>query len=295
MTAPRSTSPPANDPLLPAAGDALDATPSGAPPARRHTRRSETLPRRRWGLLSRLAAWLVSVAVVASVGGAIIFGRSDDVAELQQVSDREVRMTLLPGERLERSAHVAQRHVLDYFRRTHGTLAATDRRLIFVGVLPRDLVEPASEPPAFDVRTFRYDTAFAARPTRVFFGRTAGIVVGAPGEDERFGVARADVADAEAVLASARRHVATVRQSVARELAAVADAATRAPIREYHDVKRGETLIGIAERYGVTPDSIQFLNALAAPRIIAGQRILVREYRDTTVYYRDTLQPGRRY
>jgi hypothetical protein len=259
------------------------------------TRRSETLPRRRWSLLSQLAGWFVSIAVAAALGGIIIFGRPDDVATAQRIADREVRMGLLPGERIERTAHVAQRHVLDYFRRTHGTLAATERRIIFVGVLPRDLVEPATEPPAFDVRTFWYDTVFAARPTRVFFGRAGGVVVGVPGADESFGVTRGDRADAEAVLGVARRPVAAGRPSVARELAAVAEAAARAPLREYHDVKRGETLIGIAEQYGVTPDSIVFLNGLPAPAIKAGQRLLVREWRDTTVYYRDTLLPARRY
>ena len=99
---------------------------------------------------------------------------------------RRARATLEPGERIEASAYVAQRHPLDYFRETYGTLAATDRRLIFIGVLPRDFLEPERDLPAFDVRTFPYDTTLLLRGARVFFGRTYGVVLHTDEGDEAF-------------------------------------------------------------------------------------------------------------
>jgi hypothetical protein len=250
--------------------------------------------RQRRRILPWLLAWVAAVAVVGAVVALVLFGSPGSARAARRVADREVQMTLEPGERVEGSAHVAQRHALDYFRETYGTLAATDRRLIFIGVLPRDFLEPERDLPAFDVQTFLYDTSLAMRGARVFRGRAFGVVLHDSAGNRQFGVTRAEWPRVQQVMRHVNARVLAVQQSVERERTAIAEAAARPPVRDYHTVKRGESLIAIARLYETTPESLLVLNALPDSSIRAGQSLLVREYRDTTVSYRDTLMPGRR-
>jgi hypothetical protein len=247
-------------------------------------------PRRRWPWL---LAWVAASAFVGGVAAFVLFGSPASARTAHRIADREVAMTLDPGERIEASAYVSQRHALDYFRETYGTLAATDRRLIFIGVLPRDFLEPERDLPAFDVRTFPYDTTLLLRGARVFFGRTFGVVLHTEDGDEAFGVTRSQWPRTQEVIRSLGRHTLAVRQSVERERQAIAEAASRPPTLTYHKVKRGETLIEIARLYATTPESLLVLNSMRDSTIKAGQTLLVKVYRDTIVYYRDTLLPGR--
>ena len=241
-----------------------------------------------------LLAWVGASAFVGGVAAFVLFGSPSSARTAHRIADREVAMTLDPGERIEASAYVAQRHALDYFRETYGTLAATDRRLIFIGVLPRDFLEPERDLPAFDVRTFPYDTTLLLRGARVFFGRTFGVVLHTDEGDEAFSVAgRGQWPRTQEVIRALGRHTLAVRQSVERERQAIAEAASRPPVLTYHKVKRGETLIGIANLYATTPESLLVLNSMPDSTIKAGQTLLVKVFRDTTVYYRDTLLPGR--
>jgi hypothetical protein len=246
--------------------------------------------RKRWPFL---LAWVLASAFVGGVAAFVLFGSPASARTAHRIADREVAMTLDPGERIEASAYVAQRHPLDYFRETYGTLAATDRRLIFIGVLPRDFLEPERDLPAFDVRTFPYDTTLLLRGARVFFGRTYGVVLHTDDGDEAFSVAGGQWPRTQEVIRALGRHTLAVRQSVERERQAIAEAASRPPVLTYHKVKRGETLIGIANLYATTPESLLVLNSMTDSTIKAGQTLLVKVFRDTTVYYRDTLLPGR--
>lgn len=245
---------------------------------------------RRWPWV---LAWVGASAFVGGVVAFVLFGSPASARTAHRIADREVLMTLEPGERIEASAYVAQRHPLDYFRETYGTLAATDRRLIFIGVLPRDFLEPERDLPAFDVRTFPYDTTLLLAGARVFAGRAFGVVLHTEDGDEAFGVPGGQWPRAQGVIRALGRHTLAVRRSVERERQAIAEAASRPPIRTYHKVKYGESLISIAKLYATTPESLLVLNALSDSTIKAGQTLLVREFRDTTVYYRDTLLPGR--
>src|SRR5690349_3010262 len=57
------------------------------------------------------------------------------------IAARELRLnTLAEGERVIRSVPVFQRPWIDYFRATRGLLVLTDRRLLFLGLEPRDLL-----------------------------------------------------------------------------------------------------------------------------------------------------------
>ncbi|MFL5578306.1 MAG: LysM peptidoglycan-binding domain-containing protein [Gemmatimonadaceae bacterium] len=263
-------------------------------PAVPRARRVVALKRRTPALWPRVLLWVVGLAVVLGVAALVLFGSPASERAARRIADRELQMTLEPGERIEGSAHVVQRHALDYFRETHGTLAATDRRVIFIGVLPRDFLEPERDLPAFDVRVYPYDTVLTLRGARVFFDRASGVRVRSEAGREAFSVSRGEWPRVQDVIRAANRHVLVVRQSVEREREAIAEAAARPPVRVFHGVKRGESLIAIARLYSTTPESLLVLNAKRDSSLKAGDTLLVRIYRDTTVYYRDTLLPGRR-
>lgn len=267
-------------------------SPSRAPASRRP--RVVALKQRKPALWPRVLLWVVGLAVVLGVAALVLFGSPGSARAARRIADREVQMTLEPGERVEGSAHVVQRHALDYFRETHGTLAATDHRLIFIGVLPRDFLEPERDLPAFDVRVYPYDTVLTLRGARVFFDRAFGVRVRSEAGGEAFSVSRGEWSRVQDVIRAANRHVLAVRQSVEREREAIAEAAARPPVRVFHTVKRGESLIAIARLYSTTPESLLVLNVRRDSSIRAGDTLLVRVYRDTTVSYRDTLLPGRR-
>src|SRR5690242_5531450 len=57
------------------------------------------------------------------------------------IAARELQLnTLAEGERVIRTVPVFQRPWIDYFRATRGLLVLTDRRLLFLGLEPRDLL-----------------------------------------------------------------------------------------------------------------------------------------------------------
>src|SRR5947199_200276 len=66
------------------------------------------------------------------------------------IAARELRVnTLGDGERVIRMVAVFQRPWIDYFRATRGLLVLTDRRLLFLGLEPRDLLGNGDSPPTF--------------------------------------------------------------------------------------------------------------------------------------------------
>ncbi len=68
-------------------------------------------------------------------------------------------------------------------------------------------------------------------------------------------------------------------------------AATSAGTR-IHLVKRGETLSGIAERYGVSPKSIQAANRLKSSRIVVNQRLVIPAADAAPAGSRPSVSPG---
>jgi LysM domain len=239
-----------------------------ARPGRRRSRVRRTL--------AALRAGLTTLALVAFV----VIGRPPAARWARTAADRELRLSLDPGERIESEAFVSQRFLMDYLRETHGVLAGTDRRLLFVGVRPGGLPEASDEPPAFDVRAFPYDTVGSITRSRVFFGRAAGIVVRGGGRRESFGVDADQWPQIDRVTAGLTSRAKAQRRAAAREAEVQRIIAARPDVREFYTVKRGDALISIARDHGLTPDSLQRLNGLPDERVKIGQELLVRVYRD---------------
>jgi len=215
--------------------------------------------------LSLVAAWLFA-----------LYTHRGNVSAARRAVLQQLPFVLEPGERVELRAFVSQRILWDYFRETHGVLVATDRRLVFVGVPPEEILSVEWEPQAFVQASIPDDTLTLVRRTRVFFGTSRGAVFRALGQRFPFGADERDWPGLDSLVRSLEQRQIAARAAAEHERQArlAAEEAARQPI--YHTVQRGEAIDLIARKYNITPDSVLKLNNLPDARIKAGQILLVK-------------------
>lgn len=238
--------------------------------------RSTHLPRRRWRMLLRASAWAAAFVAVLATVGTLLFIHRGDAEGSARIANREVELVLERGEAIEWRAPVMARHWWDFFRVTHGVLAATNRRLVYVGVPPEELMPREPEPQLLEESSFPYDRPIDIWRGSVFLGTVKGIVIRSPGQMRTFGVAASEAARLDSVLTLMRRHQTAIRDNdeADRQRALAAAVAVRGPV--YHVVQRGEALELIAGQYNVTVEQLQEWNSLEGPRIKIGQQLLVK-------------------
>ena len=183
---------------------------------------------------------------------------------------------LAKGETVLKVITVFRRRASDYFRATRGILALTDRRLVYVGLAPRDVLGPEESLPVFETREFAIDTMLSASSSRTLLGAARALVLERHGDQTTFGVPDDEWIDARSIMLSiaARQKLQRGEAERIRRLRAAADSARRAPM--WHLVKRGEALSTIASMYGTTPERLRELNSLEGDKIKVGQRLLVK-------------------
>lgn len=207
------------------------------------------------------------------------------------IAERELRLnTLADGERVIRMVAVFQRPWIDYFRATRGLLVLTDRRLLFLGLEPRDLLSSGDSPPTFTEHDFQVDTAVQLRQGRTFFGIAKALVVDTPDGSYRYGVPSQAWGKASLLLHSiAARHERLValgvkqakrRQAIEgqRKLAQVEAAKAK-----YYTVKRGDALSSIAAKWNTTAETLRAWNSISGNKIRVGQVLLVKPQANETV------------
>jgi LysM repeat protein len=227
-------------------------------------------------ILRAIAVELILVVVLLAVGLAVHVYRTQP-RPARTLVERELRGGLLaPDEHLERIATVFRRRPSDYFRATRGILALTDKRIVYVGVAPRDILGPNESAPAFESRDFALDTSTTVAAGHALLGAVHAIVIRQDGERNAFGVSDADWVDGRAIIGAVHAHQETQRAEAARNRRAheVADSIARAP--KWHVVARGEALSTIATMYNTTPEKLRELNSLTSDKIRVGQRLLVK-------------------
>jgi hypothetical protein len=196
---------------------------------------------RRWvSVLLKLAGSGLGVLVlIAAVVGYLLTLRPD-IEGARRLATSELGVLMEAGERVTATALVRRRAWWDGFRETYGVLAVTDRRALFVGIPPRELISPERGPQQFLVQQLGRDSA---------------------------GV--------QAVLTEIARGVRTAAD--ARELQqrtrAYEERVARLPV--WHVVAPGDALASVASRYGTTEAQLITLNRLTNTTIRIGQRLLV--------------------
>jgi LysM repeat protein len=227
-------------------------------------------------ILRALAAQLV-IVVLLILGGLALHVYRTQPRPARALVESELRGGLLAAdEHLERIASVFRRRPSDYFRATKGILALTDKRIIYVGIAPRDILGPNQSAPAFESHDFALDTSTTVAASHTLLGAAHAVVFRQAGQRDVFAVGDADWNDARAIIAGVHRHQENQRAEAARNRRAqqVADSIARAP--KWHVVVRGEALSTIATMYNTTPENLRALNGLSSDRIRVGQRLLVK-------------------
>lgn len=257
-----------------APGEAIDAPAlPHAPPTRgiRPRRRSRVQQ-----LVIGLSGGTLLLLVLAAFGLATVLSPPGAAAAARASSERELASELDPGERVLARSYVSQRLWADNLRESFGVLAATDRRLLFVGRPPAPWLRTGGDgPPELRVQAFPYDVPFTADTRRLLLGTTPGVVVRTPAADVPFLVPRGERAHARDIERVVER--ALVARTSAGEREQLARVAPVAPAQVYgvHVVRPGEAVTTIARQYRTTPDVVRQLNRLANDRIRIGQRLRV--------------------
>lgn len=236
-------------------------------------------PRRR----SRLQRFLIGLSggtLLLIIGG--VFALATLLSPIgarraaRAAADQELATELDPGEKVIGRAYVSQRNWWDNFRESFGVLAATDRRLLSVGLPPAPWLERAREgPPELRVQSFQYDAPFTAAAHRLFAGLTRGVVVQTPSGEVAFLVPRGEAGRVREIEQVVERALVARRDAVEREQLATRAPPPPPPRYGTHVVKYGEALTSIARRYGTSADVIRQLNQLSRDNIRAGQRLRV--------------------
>jgi hypothetical protein len=246
--------------------------------------------RPRSGRRRRLHPWIryflpfiVLAAALLGVQLAIHAYRTDPRDALG-LTQRELKLTVL-----RRDEHVYglvpafHRSAVNYYRATRGILVLTDRRMVFLGLVPRDLVGSPDMPAAFEQRDYPIDTLVRIHRGYAPLSLTRALTIDTPKGDMKLavpgnawsravGLKRVFDWQHETLFEEGRRQ-GGLRNAVAGAKRA-ADAERRRPW--YHVIRRGEALSSIAALYDTTPEQLRSLNRIVGDRIRAGQRLMVK-------------------
>lgn len=249
----------------PALGDAL---PERGLLPRRRSRLQRVLIGLSGGTLLLVVLAVLALATVLSPPGAQRVARG--------AAEQELASELDAGERVLARAYVSQRLWADNLRESFGVLAATDRRLVFVGEPPAAWFHRRDDGPSeLRVQSFPYDVPFTADARRLLLGTTPGVVVRTPASDVPFLVSRGERAHARDIERVVERALVARTSAGEREQQARVAPVAPAPVYGVHVVHSGEAVTTIARSYHTTPDVVRQLNRLANDRIRIGQHLRV--------------------
>jgi hypothetical protein len=233
-------------------------------------------PPRRWRVALRASVWGVGFLLVLATVGALLFVHRGDAEGSARIANSEVELMLERGETIDWRAPVMARHWWHYFRVTHGLLAATNRRLLYVGVPPEEILPREPEPQLLEETSFPYDRPIDIWSGRVFLGTLYGVVIRSPGQMRTLGAASTERARLDRVLTLMSRQQKAIRDSVEFERQNALAAAFIARLPVYHEIERGEALELLARQYNVSVEQLQEWNNLPTPGIRVGQNLLVK-------------------
>lgn len=232
---------------------------------------------RRWWLRVLVRITGGGLGVLLLTGGVIAYliTLRPDVTAARALARRELPVLLEPLERVESALWGRRREWWDGFRETYGMLVLTDRRALFVGIPPRELLSPERGPQPFVVLQMSRDVSLQARRRRVDFGTAAGVVV-ENDRGQRLAFASSDVAGVDSLLAGLARGRRTDAAAVELARRSREYEQTVAHAAVWHVVAAGDALESVAARYGTTAARVAEWNRLSGTTLGIGQRLLVK-------------------
>jgi hypothetical protein len=227
--------------------------------------------------------FLVLAVVLLGVQIAIHAFRTDPRDALA-LTQRELQLTVLrPGERVYGVVPAHHRSAVNYLRATRGILVLTDQRMVFLGLVPRDLVASPDAPAAFEQRDYPIDTLVRIHRTYAPLSLARALEIDTPRGDQKLAVPRSAWGRAVALKRVFDWQHETLfeegrRQGSLRTTVAGAQRAATVERKRpwYHLIRRGEALSSIASLYDTTPEQLRSLNNIVGDRIRAGQRLMVK-------------------
>ena len=234
---------------------------------------------RRWWLraLVKVTGGGLGILLVVAAVIAYLITLRPDVPGARKLARSELLVLLEPTEHVQAATWARRREWWDGFRETYGILALTDRRVLFVGIPPRELITPERGPQQFVIMQLARDATLRVRRARVDLGTVFGVTV--ENDRERLAFASNDAAGVDSVLADVtrgRRSDASVVELARRTREYEQDVSQQAV---WHVVAAGDALASIATRYGTTEAQLTALNRLSSTTIKIGQRLLVKSGR----------------
>jgi hypothetical protein len=232
---------------------------------------------RRWWLraLVKVTGGGIGVLLVIAAVVAYLITLRPDVTGARKLARSELLVLLEPTERVQAAAWARRREWWDGFRETYGILALTDRRVLFVGIPPRELITPERGPQQFVILQLARDATLRARRARVDLGTVAGVTI--ENDRDQLAFASNDGAGVDSVLTDVtrgRRSDAASVELSRRTREYEQDVSEKAV---WHVVAAGDALASIATRYGTTEVQLTALNQLSSTTIKIGQRLLVKQ------------------
>jgi LysM repeat protein len=225
----------------------------------------------------------ILIGLVIAVQFAVHIVRTDP-RDARAIAERELQLnTLQPNEHVYRMVSVFKRPAISYFRATRGLLVLTNKRLLYLGLEPRDLLAAPDLPPTFEEREFAIDTNVTVKSGRTFFWIAPAIVIQTPSEELRLGVPSGSLPQAnlmitamevrhdKAIVASAEQKKELVRAEAQRKAAEVERRKAK-----YYTVRKGDAVATIATQWNTTPDRLRAWNKLPDNKIRIGQVLLVK-------------------
>jgi hypothetical protein len=264
----------------------VDPTPSVSSPSQPGESRPGRIDRNKRRRVQPGTWYAVIIAglVAVAVGQLVVHSVRTDPRDTRVIAERELELnTLQPGERVIHSVSVFKRPAIDYFRATRGLLVLTNKRLLYLGLEPRDLLAAPDLPPTFEERSFPIDTLVKVSSGRTFFGFAKAVVIQTPTDKLRLGVPSSTwpKADLMIVAMDVRQDKAVKSSAEAKQFLAKAEAQRKTAEVDrrkpkFYTVRRGDAVGSIATIWNTTPDKLREWNKLPNNNIRVGQVLMVR-------------------
>ena len=233
-------------------------------------------PRRRNRLRRALLWTTATIALLAGVGYLLMVRHVDPGSARSAMMAELANVPLSPGETIEKSVAVYSRSPWDYFRSTHGVLAATSYRLLLLTVPPADRFSGEVERAVVERRTFPRDTITRLDTGRVMPGLMRGVVLRRGGTRIALAVQDEEWPSLRVVVRTvvARRDSIVAAGKTARRMRVLAEQVARQPV--WYTVRLGDALTTIATTFNTTPERLREINRLTSDRIRVGDSLLVK-------------------